>query len=58
MARRMKKNRPYIERSAIYGLAPTLDVAFRVILRASGRDDMRTFPDADSALTWLQTGRS
>lgn len=51
----LKKNRPYIERSAVFGASRTLIAAAGAILRVAGRDDIRLFSGRDEALAWLTT---
>jgi hypothetical protein len=53
IASRMRENRKYIERSALYGLSRQLEFAFRVIIRVSGRTDLRVFRTQDEARQWL-----
>jgi hypothetical protein len=53
LAGRMKQNRQYIARSALYGLSSQLEFAFRVIIRVSGRKDLRVFPGRAEAEAWL-----
>jgi hypothetical protein len=56
VAGRMRDNRKFITRSAVYGLSTKLQFAFRVIIRVSGRDDLRAFRTEDHARTWLEAG--
>lgn len=53
IANRMRENRQYIRRSALYGLTKQLEFAFRVIIRVSGRSDLRVFRTRDAARDWL-----
>lgn len=53
IAARMRTNRAFIRRSALYGLTKQLEFAFRVILRVSGRDDLRVFNSEQAAANWL-----
>lgn len=52
-AQRMTEHRRFIGRSAVVGLSPSMEVATRVMIRASGRDDLRVFPTRAQALGWL-----
>jgi hypothetical protein len=47
-------NRPYMKFIALVGLGFTRSVAFRVILRLSGRSNHRVFGKRESALEWLK----
>lgn len=53
VADRMRANRRFISRSAIYGLSGKLEFAFRVIVRVSGREDLRAFRSEARAREWL-----
>ena len=52
-AERMKQNRRLIWKSAVIGLSPRLEVVLRVVLRVSGRTDLRTFDSREAAEAWL-----
>lgn len=54
LASRMKENRPYIARTAVIGLRPSLELALRVLLRVSGRDNIKTFGNYEDAMAWLE----
>jgi hypothetical protein len=53
LAARMKANRQYIRRTAVFGLTPQMAVAYRVIARVARRRDMCIFDDFDEARSWL-----
>lgn len=53
IASRMRENRRFIRRSAVYGLTKQLEFAFRVIIRVSGRNDLRVFRSYAPAREWL-----
>ena len=53
IASRMKDNRQFIRRSAMFGLAGPMHFAARVVLRASGRKDVRVFDSRQEAEAWL-----
>lgn len=55
LAGRMKENRPLIKRSAVLGVRPVLRFPVQVILRVSGRDNVRLFADQREAEEWLLT---
>ena len=52
-AERMKENRRLIDKSAVIGLSPRLEVVLRVVLRVSRRTDLRTFDTRAAAEAWL-----
>ncbi len=53
-AQELKKNRTLVSRSAVYGLSPQLQTIMRILIRASGRTDLRGFPSESAALAWLR----
>ena len=53
LAMRMKSNRPYIRRTAIYGVSAGCEAALRILLRAAGRDNIRIFASREEAEAWL-----
>lgn len=53
IASRMKDNRKFIRRSAMFGLSSAMQFAARVVLRASGRQDVRVFDSREEAEAWL-----
>ena len=53
LSSRMRDNRRFIARSAVFGLGTAQRFMLKVILRASGRDDLRAFERRDDAETWL-----
>ena len=53
LASRMKGNRQWIRRTGMFGLSPAMTIAYRVIARVSGRDDLAFFDSEDSARQWL-----
>lgn len=54
LARRMKDNRKLIEKSAIVGVAGAKKFVAQVVVKASGRDNVRIFSTRDEALAWLR----
>ena len=56
LAMRMKQNRGLIRRSAVFGLSERLTTVVRIILRASGRTNVRIFDTRDAAEKWLLDG--
>ena len=56
LAMRMKQNRGLIHRSAVFGLSERLTTVVRIILRASGRTNVRIFDTRDAAEKWLLDG--
>ena len=58
LAQHMKKNAPYIGRSALFGLTPRKAFLVRSIVRASGRDNVRIFDTRADCERWLLEGRS
>lgn len=53
LAERMKENRRHIRKTAVLGVRPLLQFPVRVILRVSGRDNVRLFGDRAQAERWL-----
>ena len=53
LAERMKENRPLIMRTAVLGVHPMLRFPVQVILRVSGRDNVRLFATREDAQRWL-----
>jgi hypothetical protein len=53
LAMRMKSNRPYIRRTAIYGVSAGYEAALRILVRASGRSNIKVFASREEAETWL-----
>lgn len=49
----LKKNRPFIERSAVFGASKKLVAAAGAILRVAGRNDIQLFDRREDALAWL-----
>jgi hypothetical protein len=56
LSSRMKTNRRYIDRSAVFGLGAAQRFMLQVILRASGRSDVRAFERREEAERWLLAG--
>jgi hypothetical protein len=56
-AERMRKNRQFVLRSAVIGLRPELEVVLRVLVRVSGRKDLRVFDRREDAEEWLLHAR-
>jgi hypothetical protein len=56
LAMTMKQNRPYIRRSAVFGLSERLLTVVRIILRASGRNNVKSFAERSEAESWLVEG--
>jgi hypothetical protein len=56
-AERMRKNRQLVLRSAVIGLRPELEVVLRVLVRVSGRKDLRVFDRGEDAEEWLLHAR-
>ncbi len=54
LANRMKSNRRLIERSAVIGVSSQIQVVFRVILRASGRNNVKVCNSRAEALDYLR----
>jgi hypothetical protein len=52
-AERMRKNRRFVLRSAVLGLRPELELVIRVLMRVSGRKNLKVFDDRADAETWL-----
>lgn len=55
-AQKMTEHRRFISRSAVIGLSPRMDVVLRVLVRASGRSDLRVFFSRREAMIWLREG--
>lgn len=55
-AQRMTEHRRFLARSAVVGLSPRMDVVLRVLVRASGRSDLRVFYSRQDAMSWLRDG--
>lgn len=53
LAKRAQRNRALIKKSAIYAMPTRLRFALDVVIRVSGRDNLRAFPDRASAEAWL-----
>jgi hypothetical protein len=53
LAERMKENRQFIHRTAVLGVNSFLRFPVQVILRVSGRDNVRLFSERPSAERWL-----
>ena len=56
LAARMKGNRQWIRRTGMFGLSPAMTIAYRVIARVAGRDDLAFFDDEAAARQWLLDG--
>lgn len=56
-AQRMAEHRKYIAKSAVIGLSPRMDAVIGLLIRASGRSDLRVFSDRSAAVAWLREGR-
>lgn len=56
LAVRMRANKPLIDRSAIFGLPRRQESVLRVLLRLSGRSNVRTFMWRHEAEVWLTSG--
>lgn len=55
LSSRMKANRALIHRTAVLGLSTARLFMFNVIVRASGRSNLRAFNDPVEARRWLQS---
>lgn len=55
-AQKMTEHRRFLARSAVVGLSPRMDVVLRVLVRASGRSDLRVFYSRQDAMAWLRDG--
>jgi hypothetical protein len=53
LAMRMKANRSYVDRTAVFGVPGSLEAALRIVLRASGRSNIRIFSSRAEAEDWL-----
>lgn len=49
-----KGNRPYVRKSAVVGLSGMKRFFFDIVVRASGRTDLRPFKTRQEALDWFQ----
>jgi hypothetical protein len=49
----MKKNKPYIEKTAGFGASRTATLAANVVSAMGGRDNISFFRTRDDALAWL-----
>jgi hypothetical protein len=58
LAMRMKKNREFILRSAVFGLSDRISTVVRIILRASGRTNVKIFETRGDAESWVLDGGS
>ncbi len=46
-------NESHVKAGAVLGVTGFMKIAYRVALRASGRDNIKLFDDADDAKDWL-----
>lgn len=53
LASYMKKNAPLISKSAVFGLSPVKAFMVRAVIRAAGRDNVRTFDTREECERWL-----
>ena len=53
LATRMKNNRALFKKSAVIGLSGPQRVVSHIVIKASGRDNVRIFGDRDEAIAWL-----
>ena len=49
-----KGNRPFVRKSAVVGLSGMKRFFFDIVVRASGRSDLRPFKSREDAVTWLR----
>jgi hypothetical protein len=52
--KRLRANKPFIERSAIFGLTPRLETLLWIVFGLSGRSNIRTFLWRHEAKAWLR----
>lgn len=52
-AQRMTEHRKFIARSAVIGLSASMETVIGLLIRASGRSDLRVFPERGQAVAWL-----
>jgi hypothetical protein len=52
--KRIRANKPFIERSAIFGLTPRLEALLWIVFTLSGRSNIRTFLWRHEAEAWLR----
>lgn len=55
-AQRMAEHRHLIAKSAVIGLSSRMETVIGLLIRASGRSDLRLFPDRAQAMAWLHEG--
>jgi hypothetical protein len=53
LAEHMKRNAPYIRKSALFGVTPVKAFMVRAVVRAAGRDNVRVFDDRAGCEQWL-----
>ena len=53
LVKRMRANKPLIERTAIFGLSPRLETVLWILFSLSGRSNIRTFLWRHEAEAWL-----
>jgi len=56
LAQHMRRNAPFIAKSAVFGLTPARAFLVRSIVRAAGRDNVRVFPTRAACEGWLLDG--
>lgn len=49
-----KGNRPFVRKSAVVGLSGMKRFFFDIVVRASGRSDLRPFKTREDAVAWLR----
>ncbi len=54
LLKHLRANKPFVERSAIFGLSPRLETLFWIVFSLSGRSNIRTFMWRHEAEAWLR----
>jgi hypothetical protein len=54
----LKKNRPYVEKTATYGGTPFIRLAQETVYALAGRDNFGAFDTKEEALEWLKEGHT
>jgi hypothetical protein len=51
--KRLRGNKPFVERSAIFGLSERLEALLQIVLKLSGRTNIQTYMWRHEAEAWL-----
>ncbi len=54
LVKRLRASKPFIERSAVFGLSPRLDTLLWIVFTLSRRSNIRTFMWRHEAEAWLR----